>query len=124
MTVGINISIFIDLYVYGRIVIPVWHNNMNSSTAQKAVSEAGFPAGRGVVPGNRSVAELLAPLESIAVRSPSLVAIRGAQFTSGGQGYELPRYLFIGPKGGDDAIRLGIFAGIHGDEPEGVHALI
>ena len=34
--------------------------------------------------------------------------------------YELPRYLFIGPKGGDDTIRVGLFAGIHGDEPEGV----
>jgi hypothetical protein len=30
----------------------------------------------------------------------------------------------MGPKGGDDLIRVGIFAGIHGDEPEGVHALI
>ena len=43
---------------------------------------------------------------------------------SDGQNYVLPRYLFIGPKGGDDAIRVGLFAGIHGDEPEGVHALI
>ena len=41
-----------------------------------------------------------------------------------GRAYELPRYLFIGPKGGDDMIRVGLFAGIHGDEPEGVHALI
>ncbi len=35
-----------------------------------------------------------------------------------------PRYLFIGPQGGDTPIRIGIFAGIHGDEPEGVHALV
>ena len=97
---------------------------MNSSIAQKTVSEADYSAGRNVVPAKRSLSELLAPLENIAARSPSLVANHGAQFTSGGQGYELPRYLFIGPKGGDDAIRLGIFAGIHGDEPEGVHALI
>jgi len=75
-------------------------------------------------PARRSITDLLAPLEQIAAGSPSLVASHGAQFQSGGQSYELPRYLFIGPKGGDDAIRVGLFAGIHGDEPEGVHALI
>jgi len=36
----------------------------------------------------------------------------------------LPRYLFVGPTGGDTPIRIGIFAGIHGDEPEGVRAVI
>jgi len=77
-----------------------------------------------VVPTRRSIPELLAPLERIAADSPSFIANHGAQFESNGQAYELPRYLFIGPKGGDDLIRVGIFAGIHGDEPEGVHALI
>ena len=82
------------------------------------------PPMKRVVPSKRSIPELLAPLDQIAAGSPNLVADHGAQFQSGGQTYELPRYLFIGPKGGDDMIRLGIFAGIHGDEPEGVHALI
>jgi hypothetical protein len=77
-----------------------------------------------VVPTRRSIAELLAPLERVAADSPSFIANHGAQFESNGQAYELPRYLFIGPKGGDDLIRVGIFAGIHGDQPEGVHALI
>jgi len=36
----------------------------------------------------------------------------------------LPRFLFIGPKGGDDPIRIGIFAGIHGDEPAGAYAAV
>ena len=36
----------------------------------------------------------------------------------------LPRYLFIGPRGGDDPIRIGIFAGIHGDEPAGSYAAV
>lgn len=117
-------SIFIDLYLYGGIVGSVSHNNMNSSVAQKTVSEADSLAGRSAVPAKRSLAELLAPLDRIAAGSPSLVPNPGARFTSGGQGYELPRYLFIGPKGGDDAIRVGLFAGIHGDEPEGVHALV
>jgi predicted deacylase len=35
----------------------------------------------------------------------------------------LPRYVFLGPKGGGDTIRIGIFATIHGDEPEGALAL-
>jgi predicted deacylase len=34
----------------------------------------------------------------------------------------IPRYLYLGERGGD-VIRLGIFAVIHGDEPEGVLAV-
>jgi murein peptide amidase A len=75
-------------------------------------------------PARRSIAELLAPLDRIAAESSNLVANHGAQFESDGQTYELPRYLFLGPKGGDEVIRVGIFAGLHGDEPEGAHALI
>ena len=72
----------------------------------------------------RSIAELLSPLEKMAAHSPNLVANHDARFEVNGEAYELPRYLFVGPRGGDTPIRLGIFAGIHGDEPEGVHALI
>src|SRR5476651_1063794 len=72
----------------------------------------------------RSIADLLAPLEKIAANSPNLVANHDAKFEVNGESYELPRYLFVGPRGGDTPIRIGIFAGIHGDEPEGVHALV
>jgi hypothetical protein len=72
----------------------------------------------------RSISELLAPLEKIAADSSNLVANHDAHFEVGGEGYELPRYLFIGPRGGDTPIRVGIFAGIHGDEPEGTYALV
>src|ERR1017187_8061600 len=72
----------------------------------------------------RSIAELLAPLEEIAESSPNLVANHDARFEVNGESYELPRYLLVGPRGGDTPIRVGIFAGIHGDEPEGVHALV
>jgi len=72
----------------------------------------------------RGLADLLAPLEKIAAASPNLVANHDARFEVKGEVYELPRYLFVGPRGGDTPIRIGIFAGIHGDEPEGVHALI
>ena len=72
----------------------------------------------------RSIAALVAPLDQIAVHSPNLVANYEAKFDADGEPYELPRYLFVGPKGGDTPIRIGIFAAIHGDEPEGAHALV
>jgi hypothetical protein len=72
----------------------------------------------------RDIAQLLAPLEHIAANSANLVANHDARFDVDGATYELPRYLFVGPRGGDTPIRLGIFAGIHGDEPEGVYALV
>jgi hypothetical protein len=75
-------------------------------------------------PIRRDLADLLAPLEKIATDSPNLVANHDARFDVDGEEYVLPRYLFVGPRGGDTPIRIGIFAGIHGDEPEGVHALI
>jgi hypothetical protein len=42
----------------------------------------------------------------------------------GGETYELPRYRFIGSTGGDAPLRIGIFAALHGDEPEGAHAVV
>ncbi len=38
--------------------------------------------------------------------------------------YAVPHFIFNGPLPGDETIRLGLFAGIHGDEPEGVHSLV
>ncbi len=72
----------------------------------------------------RSIADLLTPLDALAATSPSFVRQSGASFEVDGERYELPRYLFLGPKGGDAPIPIAIFAGIHGDEPEGVHAAI
>jgi hypothetical protein len=72
----------------------------------------------------RSIAAMLAPLDHIAVHSPNLVANHEAKFDADGETYELPRYLSVGPKGGDTPIRVGIFAAIHGDEAEGTHAIV
>ncbi len=72
----------------------------------------------------RDLAEVLAPLNTLVSRSPNLLAKPGACFEQHGRTYELPRYLFLGPKGGDEPLRIGIFAGIHGDEPEGTYALL
>lgn len=91
---------------------------MNNAIAQLATDVHRPRASR------RSLADLLAPLEQIAAQSPNLVANHDARFEVEGQAYVLPRYLFVGPRAGDTPIRIGIFAGIHGDEPEGVHAVI
>jgi hypothetical protein len=72
----------------------------------------------------RSLSDFFAPLERIAAESPSFVAHHDADFKSSGETYELTRYSFLGPKGGDTPIHIGIFAGVHGDEPEGSHALV
>jgi len=74
--------------------------------------------------GLRDVEAVLSPLDEMAADSLHLIAIHGAQIEAGGRITNLPRYLFTGPQGGDKPIRIGLFAGIHGDEPEGVHALV
>ena len=72
----------------------------------------------------RSISDLLAPIDQLAANSPNLVINREARFDVRHETYELPRYLFVGPRSGDTPIRIGLFATIHGDEPEGAYALI
>ena len=67
--------------------------------------------------GRRSIADLLKPLAGRDALQASALP-----FTRGGEGYEIPRYIFRGPNS-SDPIRLGIFAAIHGDEPAGAMAL-
>ena len=79
----------------------------------------------GLAPSEKhSIAELLAPLEQLAAKSSHLMARPVGKFERKGRSYEIPRYIFLGPQGGDVTIPIGIFAGIHGDEPEGAHALV
>lgn len=75
------------------------------------------------LPERRALDRLLTQLDQIADNSEHLFKKPFGNFTSGGQNYQLPRYLFLGPRGGGDIIRIGIFATIHGDEPEGALAL-
>lgn len=72
----------------------------------------------------RSLASLLAPLNQLAQSSPNLLAQSIGTFTVEGEIYDLPRYVFVGPKGGDEPIRIGLFAAIHGDEPATAYALV
>lgn len=45
-------------------------------------------------------------------------------FLAGGAGYELHRFTLRGQTDGNTTVRLGIFATIHGDEPQGAKALM
>jgi hypothetical protein len=69
----------------------------------------------------RNFRETLAPLHRAS--APWLSATLGA-WTVDHDSYSLEQYLFIGPRGGGDYFRVGIFAGMHGDEVAGVHAAI
>lgn len=71
----------------------------------------------------RSVDRLLGALDELAEQSPYFISKAIGQFENDGRTYRLPRYVFLGPKGGGDVIRIGIFGTIHGDEPEGALAL-
>jgi murein peptide amidase A len=72
----------------------------------------------------RSMDTLTAPMAHIAALSPSLIACPPGRFELAGQNHQLPRYLFLGPAGGAEPIRIGIFAGIHGDEPAATFGLL
>jgi protein MpaA len=76
-----------------------------------------------IVTERRALDRLLAQLDQLAENSEHLFRKPCGCFQSDGRSYNLPRYVFLGPKGGGDIIRIGIFATIHGDEPEGALAL-
>lgn len=72
----------------------------------------------------RSLDRLLDPLQPLLAGSRHLVGNRGARLDPASPHSVLPRYLFVGPEGGGERIRIGLFAVLHGDEPEGAHALV
>jgi hypothetical protein len=72
----------------------------------------------------RSIQDLLEPLDAIARNSTNFIRKPGGPIEVESGSYELPRYLFIGPQGGGETLRIGLFAAIHGDEPAGAHALV
>jgi hypothetical protein len=93
--------------------------NSANSVRSKSAAEIESPT-----PVRRSIPELLDPLDRLAKESPNLIINREARFAVDGEAYVLPRYLFVGPKSGDAPVRIGVFAGIHGDEPEGAFAVV
>lgn len=71
--------------------------------------------------GRKNFRELFAPLQK--AKGPWHPATLG-QWAIGTDDYSLEQYLFVGPRGGGDYFRVGIFAGMHGDESAGVFAAI
>ena len=70
------------------------------------------------------VDRLLAPLVEQASQPNSRLRYSSVgEFHHGSCRYRLPRFVFQGPPSSGGTIRLGVFAAIHGDEPEGAVAL-
>ena len=93
--------------------------NCTLSTTSAAIRPARSPA----LPERRAVDRLLSQLDHLSGDSSQLIRKPFGCFESDGRKYELPRYILLGPPGGVDMARIGIFATIHGDEPEGALAL-
>lgn len=66
---------------------------------------------------------LLRYFDTVADNSRHLLSRAVKKFEVGGVEYGLPRFIWAGPAGGGETFRLGIFATLNGDEPEGAYAL-
>ena len=75
-------------------------------------------------PVPRSMRDLLGPLFEVAEQCPQLIGSMAGSFTVAGRRYGVPRFIFVGPAAEHPPIRIGLFAGLHGDEPAGCEALV
>lgn len=85
-----------------------------------SVSTTQRPAGK----QRRSLRSLLRPLDELARGSDHLFAAHVGYSDSFGMPQGLPRFLFAGPGEKRSYLRIGLFAGVHGDEVSGVLASI
>lgn len=76
-----------------------------------------------IIPAGSPIHELIQPLVDLAAGDRFLRYSPVGEFHFGERRYSLPRFVLPGPKGGGDPVRIGMFAAIHGDEPEGALAL-
>lgn len=72
----------------------------------------------------RSLADVLARLDALAARSPAFVASPLLLNGRADAGAVLPRYWFLGESGGAAPIRIGLFGGLHGDEPASAFGVV
>jgi hypothetical protein len=72
----------------------------------------------------KATQRLLKPLLDLVENSDYLIGGSVGQFLVEQNLFQIPRFIFMGPTGGGDTIRLGIFAGLHGDDQEGAEALV
>jgi hypothetical protein len=68
--------------------------------------------------------QLLKPLIDLAENSDYLIAGSVGELVVEQKVFQIPRFIFMGPTGGGDTIRLGIFAGFYGDQPAGAEAVV
>ena len=66
----------------------------------------------------------MAELCAAAAGSKELFFNDAGSFASRGRLYSLPRFLFRGPDSAHVGVRIGVFAAIHGDEPEAAFATL
>jgi hypothetical protein len=66
---------------------------------------------------------LLRYFDTVAEKSGHLLSKAVKAFASAGETYGIPRFIWAGPAGGNETFRLGLFATLNGDEPEGAFAL-
>src|SRR6187401_1280445 len=71
----------------------------------------------------RKPEQLLHYFDSVAASSRHLLSRAVKKFEVTGEEYGIARYLWAGPAAGHEPFRLGIFATLNGDEPEGAFAL-
>lgn len=72
----------------------------------------------------RDLRLLLDPVVALAAQRNDLFGDVAGSFAVGSREYTLPRYRFRGSAAGQEQIKLGIFAGLHGDEPAGSEAAV
>ena len=75
-------------------------------------------------PRSPSLRDLLLPLLQMVSESHSLRADSLGYWRSGGDPFFLPRFVFQHTQNAKPRINVGIFAGLHGDEPGGILGLI
>lgn len=102
-------------------------NFQNPSTSLEPFFHGLSPVGASTrlrKPRVRSVHEVTDRLDDISRRSPNLLRHPLEALDSSGERCVVPRYMFLGPQGGGETLRIALFAGIHGDEPAGAFALL
>ena len=67
---------------------------------------------------------LLKPLLDLVENSDHLIGGSAGQFLVEQNVFQIPRFIFMGPTGGGDTIRLAIFAGLHGHDLEGAESIV
>lgn len=74
--------------------------------------------------GDHHIFGIIKELQAVAETSPYLEYTEIGPFHHSERSYTLPRFLFREPGSDEDAVRIGIFAAIHGDEVETAHAAL